>query len=119
MSKGHKEAVERTLVLPTCKEDVSETFLTEHSAEKSVNHQVLLKILSKVQFLTRQALPLRGDKAGEINSHFNQLYYLRAEDNPFLNDWMRRKGNNNSNNSNNKHNNNNNNNNNNNSLISW
>ena len=92
MSKGHKEAVERTLVLPTCTEDVGETLSREHSAEKSVNRQPLLKILSNFRFLARQALPLRGDKAGEINSNFNQLYYLRAEDNPFLNDWMKRRG---------------------------
>ena len=31
--------------------------------------------------------------AGEIisNSTLNQLYYLRAEDKPFLNDWMKQK----------------------------
>ena len=92
LSKGHKEAVERTLVLPTCTEDVGKTLSREHSAEKSVNRQALPKILSNVRFLAQQALPLRGDKAGEINSNFNQLYYLRAEDNPFLNDWMKRRG---------------------------
>ena len=32
------------------------------------------------------------DKASEINSKFNQLYYLLAEDNSFLNDWMKWKG---------------------------
>ena len=62
--------------------------------KKSVNCQALLKILSKVRFLTRQALPLQGDKVGEINSNFNQMYYLPAEHNPFLNDWMKQKGDN-------------------------
>ena len=51
-----------------------------------------MKILSNVQFLARQALPLQGDKAIETNSNFNQLYYLQAEDKPFLNDWMKQKG---------------------------
>ena len=56
--KGHKEIVERTLVLPTFTEDVGETLSREHSAEKSGNHQGLLKILSNVRFLARQALSL-------------------------------------------------------------
>ena len=34
----------------------------------------------------------RRAKAGEINSNFDQLYYLQAEDNPFLFDWVKRKG---------------------------
>ena len=51
-----------------------------------------MKILSNVWFLARQAFPLTGDKAGEINCNFNQLYYLQAEDNSFLNDWMKQKG---------------------------
>ena len=86
--KGHKEAINCTLFLPTCRENVGETFSSKHAVKESVNCQALLKILSKVRFLTRQALPFQGDKAGEINSNFNQMYYLPAEHNPFLNNWI-------------------------------
>ena len=34
----------------------------------------------------------RQAKEGEINSNFDQLCYLQAEDNPFLFDWVKRKG---------------------------
>ena len=49
-----------------------------------------MKTLSNVWFLAQQALPLSGDKAGEIK--FNQLYYLQAEDKPFLSYWVKQKG---------------------------
>ena len=45
---GRKESVEHSPFLRTCTEDVEETFSCEHSVEKSVNHQALLKILSNV-----------------------------------------------------------------------
>ena len=49
LSKGHKEAIERNFILPTCTEDVGETLSSEQSARKSVNRQALLKILSNVR----------------------------------------------------------------------
>ena len=77
MLKSHKEVVDRTLVLPTSTEDIGETLSSKHSAEKSLNFQALLNILSNVQVLAQQTLPLRGDKAGEINSNFMALQVLR------------------------------------------
>ena len=91
--KGHKEAVDRTLVLSTCTENVGETSSSEQSVEKFVSREDLLsKILSKSRFLAWQALLLQGDNAGEINFKFQQWYCLRAENNPFLNDWMKPNG---------------------------
>ena len=46
----------------------------------------MLKILSNVRFLARQALPLRGDGKG-TDSNFNQLYLLRENDHPILRKW--------------------------------
>ena len=43
----------------------------------------LLKILSKVKFLARQALPLRGHGSVE-DSNFTQLYILWGEDKKHL-----------------------------------
>ena len=37
-------------------------------------------------------MPIRGDGEGEPNSNFNQLYLLRAEDDPSLDEWMKKKG---------------------------
>ena len=91
-SDCHIEAVERTIVLPSTTDDIGETLSSEHSAEKSVARQALMKILSNVKFLARQALPLRGKGASEVNSNFNQLYTLQAEDNQFLLDWMNKTG---------------------------
>lgn len=91
--KGHKEAVDRTLVLSTCTENVGETSSSEQSVEKFVSREDLLfKTLSKARFLAWQALLLQGDNAGEINFNFQQLYCLQAENNPFLNDWMKPNG---------------------------
>lgn len=91
-SNCHKEAVERTVSLPKCTENIGESLSAIHAAEKAVARQALLKILSNVRVLSRQALPLRGDKKDEPNSNFIQMYKLRAEDHPFLLDWMKRKG---------------------------
>lgn len=55
---------------------------SEHANEKAVDPQGLLKIQSNIQFLGSQALPLKGEKHNEVNSNFNQLLYLRGEDNP-------------------------------------
>ena len=72
-------------------EDIGETLSSAHSDEKALSRKCLLKILSNVRLLARQALPLRGSKDGE-QSNFQLLYYLRGEDNPFLRDWLTRKG---------------------------
>ena len=90
-SKCHRQAVESMEVLPKTTVDIGESLSADHASEKAVARQALMKILSNVRFLARQALPLRGDKEGERNSNFNQLYLLRAEDNPFLHDWMKRR----------------------------
>ena len=58
--------------------------------ERSANRQNLLKILSNVRFLARQALPLRGHGSGE-DFNFTQLYILREEDNEGLKTWRTEK----------------------------
>ena len=90
-SECHKEALERTVKLPMHTEDIGETLSSAHSDKKALSRKCLLKMLSNVRLLARQALPLRGSKDGE-QSNFQQPYYLRGEDNPFLRDWLTRKG---------------------------
>ena len=91
-SECHKEAVQRTVVLPGCTKDIGELLSSIHAAEKATARHIFLKILSNIRFLARQALPLRGDGHGEPNSNFNQLYLLRADDDPSLLEWIKKKG---------------------------
>ena len=93
-SDCHKHAVMCAVTIPETTADVGELLNEVHAGEKAVARQSLLKILSNVRFLARQALPLRGDGPGEPNLNFNQLYRLRGEDNPFLLEWKDRKGSN-------------------------
>ena len=56
-SKCHLEAVDRIVEIPKCTEDISETLSSALAEETSVARQALLKILSNVRFLAREALP--------------------------------------------------------------
>ena len=93
-SNSHKHAVTCVVTIPATTGDVGELLDEKHAEEKAVARQSLLKIFSNIRFLARQALPMRGDGKGEPNSNSNQLYRLRGEDNPFLLEWIKRKGNN-------------------------
>ena len=93
-SDCHKKSVEKTITLPETTEGVGELLDTLHASEKAIARQALLKILSNVRFLARQVLPIRGYGKEEVNSNFNQLYYLRGEDKPFMTEWAKRKGSN-------------------------
>ena len=88
----HRVSVENVYALPRTTNDVADLLSKKRAAEKEIAQKPLLKILSNVRFLARQALPFRGHGIGEENSNFNQLYHLRAEDNEFLNEWAKRKG---------------------------
>ena len=88
-SQCHKHAVVCVVTIPVTKGDVAELINEKYAEEKTVSCQSLLKILSNIRFLTRQALPLYGDGKGEPNSNFNQLYHLRGENNSFLMEWAK------------------------------
>ena len=49
---------------------------------------MLMKLLQNIKFLARQGLPLRGDQG---QGNFDQLILLRAEDDPSLLEWIRKK----------------------------
>ena len=54
---------------------------------------ILLTILSNIQYLARQALPLRGDwnteTMSEENSNLHQLLKLHAQENPEIIECLR------------------------------
>ncbi len=88
----HKEAVQLVIVLPATCPDVGEMLSTELASPKRDNRQCLLKILSNLQFLARQGLPLRGD-GSDADSNFTQLLVLRGQDDPRIAEWMAKKTN--------------------------
>ena len=90
-SECHKEAHERYVSLRMNTKDVGESLTQQHKEEKKQNRASLLKILSSLKYLARQGLAMRGDGSDE-DSNFKQLLYLRAEDDPNLAQWLKRKG---------------------------
>ena len=89
-SESHKETHARLNTIPEACGDIADQMSTAINNERSANRQNLLKILSNVRFLARQALPLRGHGSWE-DSNFTQLYILREEDNEGLKTWRTEK----------------------------
>ena len=54
--------VEALIVLPQCTKDVEELQSAEHTVEKAKNQKVFMLIPSKLCFLSRQGLTIRGQK---------------------------------------------------------
>ena len=90
-SDCHKEAVEVSIVLPRSCPDVGEMLSSQHSQQKKVNRECLLKIIANLKFLARQGLALRGDN--DVDSNFMQLMKLHARDDPRLTEWLEKKTN--------------------------
>ena len=92
MSKAHKEAVVRYVKTNPTQPDVVDMVSTEAEKILFKNRQMLLKILTNIRFLARQALPLRGnwDKKSklEIDSNFHQFLLLRCENEKELQTWL-------------------------------
>ena len=86
-SKCHKEAVMRMITLPATTLKIATCLSNEHQREQLENRQCFLKILSNIQFLAGQGLPLRGH-GSEIDSNFIQLLKLRAQDDPRIDRWL-------------------------------
>ena len=86
-SKCHKEAVMCMITLPATTLNIATCLSNEHQREQLENRQCFLKILSNVQFLARQCLPLRGH-GSEIDSNFIQLLKLQAQDDPRIDRWL-------------------------------
>ena len=70
--------------------DIAEQLSAQHKREKMVRRRNLLKILSRVYFLARQGLPLRG-YSNDKNSNLYQLLTFRGQDDPELLHWIERK----------------------------
>ena len=75
--------------------DIGDLLSERHALDKSKNRKILLSILSNIRYLARQAFPLRGDwnteTMSEENSNFHQLLNLRAQENPGIIEWLRKR----------------------------
>ena len=97
-SDSHKEATERLITAPiSTKCDIDEMMSDIAQEEKETNRKMLLKILSSIRYLARQALPLRGNwddyQKNEFNSNFYQLLKLRSEVDKMFAEWLTKKSN--------------------------
>ena len=50
-----------------------------------------MKVMTSLQFLARQGLPVRGDGESELSGNLSQLLSLRSQDDPTLVEWLKRK----------------------------
>ena len=91
-STCHKEAVLKMVTMPSSSNNVGELLSSQLAKEKLERRQCFLKILSIIRFLARQGLPFRGH-GEEHDSNFLQLMNLRAEDDPRISDWLKKKSN--------------------------
>ena len=89
-SSCHRQAVDVVITIPATNRDVAEMLSSQLVKEKENNRCMLIMIITCLQFLVRQGLPLRGD-GDEQYSNFYQLLKLKGMDNPLLSDWLQRK----------------------------
>ena len=75
--------------LPSTTRDIGEQLYQQHAAQKLKNRQALYQILSSIKFLSRQGLAMRGDGNGNLQ----QLLRMKAEEDPNLAQWLKRKEN--------------------------
>ncbi len=88
-SSSHRQAVEAIITLPATTVNIGEQLSREHAKEKEVSRDMLLEIISSIRYLGRQGLALRGD--GEEDGNFMQILKVKAEDDPRLHDWLKKK----------------------------
>lgn len=77
------------ITIPSTTKNVGAQLSKEHATQKRKNSQALWQIFSSIKFLCRQGLPLRGHN--EDDGNFQQVLKLKAEEDPNLFEWLRRK----------------------------
>ena len=85
-SKFHAEATEKVLLFDDLKSDIGAKLGGELKRTQETRKRMLLKQLSSIRYLARQAQSLQGKT--EIESNLRQLLKLRAEDVPELLEWV-------------------------------
>ena len=78
------------VTLPSTTRDVGEQLSQQYTSQKQINREALHQIISCLKFLCRQGLPIRGD-GKEVDGNFQQLLRMKAEEDPKLARWLKRK----------------------------
>ena len=89
-SNCHKEAIYTIFTVSSCYKDCAEMLSSQHVKEKADNQHMLFKILSNVQLLAWQGLPLCGSSQGD-DSNFTQLLKLCGTDDVRMTEWTEQK----------------------------
>ena len=87
LSGCHRKAVEVIISLPATTMNIGAHLSRQYAQEKELNRKMLIKILSCIQFLARQGLPLRGH--GDDNDG-NLLQLLKYQGGDEIEDWLQR-----------------------------
>lgn len=85
-SKFHAEATEKVLLSDDSRRDIGAILVSELKKTQETRRRMLLKQLSSIRYLARQAQSLQGKT--ELESNLQQLLKLRAEDVPDLLEWI-------------------------------
>lgn len=86
-SAAHREAIMK-IYSATHRTNVSKQLSKSHSQQMLLARTALLKIVSAIQYLTRQGLAIRGHSEKEGN--FSRLLELRSDDCTELKTWLAR-----------------------------
>ena len=79
-----------TVDLESTTKDIAEQLNNAVANQRQERRELLVKLLSNVRYLGRQAIPLRGHDNDE-NSNFMQLFKLRSEKDPRIVEWLNTK----------------------------
>ena len=90
-SSCHKEAIGMVITIPATHKDISECISSASGEQRRHNRSCFMKVLTSLQFLARQGLPVRGEGEGELNGNLSQLLSLRSQDDLKLVEWLKKK----------------------------
>ncbi|KAL5493733.1 hypothetical protein EMCRGX_G014955 [Ephydatia muelleri] len=82
--------VEVVVSLPKTCSDIGEQLSEQYSKEKENNRVMLIKILSCLQLLACQGIPIRGD-GDDSESNFIQLLKLSGQGDAKMDEWLKKK----------------------------
>lgn len=92
LSACHREAVEMVINLPSSTKHIGAILSKQYEMQMAQNRKMLLKILSSIRFLARQALSLRGHH-NDCDGNLIQLLKLQGGEDGEMLKWLEKKTN--------------------------
>ena len=90
LSACHREAVEVVIHLPSTTKHIGVHISQQYAMEMVKSKRMLLRVLSSIRFLAREALPLRGHN-DDSDGNFIQLLKLQDKEDSDLLEWLQKK----------------------------